>query len=55
MSLLSHNNDNIRISFMHGHAKKLSGNDPVEGLYLFMPRKIKLDEIVRDTIPLSES
>lgn len=47
-SLPPHEKDNIRIYYMHGHARKLSDNGLTEMLYRFRPRRIKLDEIARD-------
>jgi len=43
-----HDKDNIRIYYIHGHAKKLADNDLVKILYYFKPRKIELDEIIKN-------
>lgn len=49
-SLPIHENDNIRVYYMQGHAKKLADNNLVEVLYKFKSRKIELDEILENRI-----
>lgn len=45
-----HDNDNVRVYYMWGHATKLADNNLKEVLYQFKPRKIELDEIVNNRV-----
>ena len=49
-TLPPYDNDNVRVYFMSGHAERLVDNDLKEILYKFKPRKIEIDEIVKNRI-----
>jgi len=51
-NLPPHENDNIRVYYMYGHAKRLVDNNLKEFLYKIKSRKIELDEIVKNRVDM---